>query len=147
MIWQVDMVAVEALPDAVAGGQPGVPGGVLQPAEPHEFPGANGNRSSNAFGTITATYDPRIIQFGRARELLNQGARFALAEGERPSASLGWAASPRGEGALGYATGASVGRFRRWKVLGRPSLESPKTQDSRLNSSRPKPPNLQAPVR
>jgi hypothetical protein len=28
------------------------------------FRAPNGNRSSNAFGTITATYDPRIIQFG-----------------------------------------------------------------------------------
>ena len=28
------------------------------------FRAPNGNRSSDAFGTITATYDPRIIQFG-----------------------------------------------------------------------------------
>jgi hypothetical protein len=28
------------------------------------FRAANGNRSSAAFGTITATYDPRQIQFG-----------------------------------------------------------------------------------
>lgn len=28
------------------------------------FRAPNGNRSSAAFGTITQTYDPRIIQFG-----------------------------------------------------------------------------------
>jgi hypothetical protein len=28
------------------------------------FRAANGNRSATAFGTITATYDPRQIQFG-----------------------------------------------------------------------------------
>ncbi|MFN7979264.1 MAG: hypothetical protein U0P30_14100 [Vicinamibacterales bacterium] len=28
------------------------------------FRAPNGNRSSNAFGTITSTYDPRILQVG-----------------------------------------------------------------------------------
>jgi len=28
------------------------------------FRAPNGNRSANAFGTITSTYDPRILQMG-----------------------------------------------------------------------------------
>ncbi len=37
------------------------------------FRAPNGNRSAGAFGTITTTYDPRIIQFGFKANFYDDG--------------------------------------------------------------------------
>ena len=55
----------QARADAVAAGRGGVPHRGIQPAEPLELSALpSTNRSANNFGTITATYDPRILQLG-----------------------------------------------------------------------------------
>ena len=65
LTWTVDMVASKRFDDAVAQRLVRVPRRVLQPAEPRRTTARpNGNRSAAAFGTITSTYDPRIIQLG-----------------------------------------------------------------------------------
>jgi len=63
-IWQVDLVASKrfALPWRQSGFE--FRAEFFNLFNRTNFRAPNGNRSSAAFGTITATYDPRIIQFG-----------------------------------------------------------------------------------
>ena len=64
MIWQVDMVASKRFPMPWPAGTLEFRAEFFNLLNRTNFRAPNGNRSSNAFGTITATYDPRIIQFG-----------------------------------------------------------------------------------
>ena len=64
MIWQVDMVASKRFPMPWPAGTLEFRAEFFNLLNRTNFRAPNGNRSSNAFGTITSSYDPRIIQFG-----------------------------------------------------------------------------------
>ena len=97
---------VEAIPDAVAQRQPGVPRRVLQSVQSHELPRAERqHQPAAAFGTITATYDPRIIQFGSEGEFLAERDGGAEAppllldpDGREDSVVAGLQAPPSSQG-------------------------------------------------
>jgi hypothetical protein len=64
MLWQVDMVASKRFAMPWPAGTLEFRAEFFNLLNRTNFRAPNGNRSSNAFGTITSTYDPRIIQFG-----------------------------------------------------------------------------------
>ncbi len=61
--WQVDMVASKRVPLGWRSANVEFRAEFFNLLNRTSFRAPNGNRSSAAFGTITATYDPRIVQF------------------------------------------------------------------------------------
>jgi hypothetical protein len=64
LTWTVDMVVSKRFNMPWRNGSFEFRGEFFNLLNRTNFRAPNGNRSSGAFGTITATYDPRIIQFG-----------------------------------------------------------------------------------
>lgn len=64
MVWQVDMVASKKFAMPWQNGSVEFRAEFFNLFDRVNFRAPNGNISSVAFGTITSTYDPRIIQFG-----------------------------------------------------------------------------------
>jgi len=64
MLWQVDMVLSKRFNMPWRNGAFEFRGEFFNLLNRTNFRAPNGNRSSGAYGTITTTYDPRIIQFG-----------------------------------------------------------------------------------
>jgi len=63
-VWTVDMVLSKRFDIPWRNGSFEFRGEFFNLLNRTNFRAPNGNRSANAYGTITATYDPRIIQFG-----------------------------------------------------------------------------------
>jgi hypothetical protein len=63
-VWQVDFVAAKRFPAGWRGGHIELRLEAFNLFNRSNFRAPNGNRSSAAFGTITATYDPRQFQLG-----------------------------------------------------------------------------------
>jgi hypothetical protein len=64
MIWQIDFVASKRFPMPWPGGNLEFRAEFFNLLNRTNFRAPNGNRSNAAYGTITASYDPRIVQFG-----------------------------------------------------------------------------------
>jgi len=64
MLWQIDMVLSKRFDMPWRNGSFEFRGEFFNLLNRTNFRAPNGNRSSGAYGTITTTYDPRIIQFG-----------------------------------------------------------------------------------
>ncbi len=64
LLWQVDLVTSKRFPMPWQNGSFELRGEFFNLLNRTNFRAPNGNRSNAAYGTITTTYDPRIIQFG-----------------------------------------------------------------------------------
>ncbi|MGE3274994.1 MAG: carboxypeptidase regulatory-like domain-containing protein [Vicinamibacterales bacterium] len=64
LFWQLDLQATKRLAMPWPSGYVEVRAEFFNLLNRANFRAPNGNRSSGAFGTITSTYDPRIVQFG-----------------------------------------------------------------------------------
>ncbi len=64
LLWQVDLVTSKRFPMPWRNGSFELRGEFFNLLNRTNFRAPNGNRSNVAYGTITTTYDPRIIQFG-----------------------------------------------------------------------------------
>jgi hypothetical protein len=64
LFWSLDMQATKRVPMPWPQGALEVRIEAFNVLNRSNFRAPNGNRSSNAFGTITSTYDPRILQLG-----------------------------------------------------------------------------------
>ncbi len=64
LLWQVDLVTSKRFPMPWRNGSFELRGEFFNLLNRTNFRAPNGNRSNAAYGTITTTYDPRIIQFG-----------------------------------------------------------------------------------
>ncbi len=64
LLWQVDLVTSKHFPMPWRNGSFELRGEFFNLLNRTNFRAPNGNRSSVAYGTITTTYDPRIIQLG-----------------------------------------------------------------------------------
>lgn len=64
LVWQVDLVASKRFPMPWRNGNFELRAEFFNLFNRTNFRAPNGDRSSGGYGTITSTYDPRIIQFG-----------------------------------------------------------------------------------
>ena len=64
LLWTIDMVASKRFPMPWRNGNAELRGEFFNLLNRTNFSAPNGNRSAAAYGTITSTYDPRIIQIG-----------------------------------------------------------------------------------